>query len=204
MITASNLHNVFSIKHSEDSLEYIADALNDLFPIYEIDTKQRQAAFIAQCAHESAEFTRLKENLNYSASRLLVVFGNKITPSTASAIAGKPEAIGNHVYANINGNGDVRSGDGFKYRGRGIIQLTGKANYKRIGDIMGLDLVSRPELIEEPYNAIHSACVYWSENDINQAADTGDVMKVTRKINKKLEGLRERQYYYSALMNELC
>lgn len=199
-LSAHDLASILDMKHNDEFLESVVECFNDLFPTYDITTKERIAAFISQCAHESVEFTRLKENTNYSASRLLVVFKDRVTPDLAKSIANKPEAIANHVYANKNGNGDIKSGDGFKYRGRGLIQLTGKANYERVGERLGLDLIARPELLENIYNATHSACVYWDENNINQVADTGDVMRVTKKINKAAEGLRERQYYYRKAM----
>lgn len=196
-LSTSKLQAIFLRKHDQASLEYLSDSMNDVLPMYEIDTKERVAAFIAQCAHESSEFTRLKENMNYTADRLLVVFHNKVTAQVAVALAGKPEAIGNYVYANMNGNGDSKSGDGFKYRGRGAIQLTGKNNYREVGEALGLNLVDHPELIEEPYNAIHAACVYWQENDLNDLVDAGDFAKLTAKINPAKEGLKERQNYYN-------
>lgn len=202
-LNSLKLSKIFIHKHSADDLNYLADSLNDVLPLYEIDTKERVAAFIAQCAHESVEFTRLKENMNYTAARLLIVFPKRVTPDVAVTLAGKPEAIGNYVYANMNGNGDVKSGDGYKYRGRGAIQLTGKNNYREVGEQLGLDLVGRPELIEEPYNAIHTACAYWQENDLNAIVDSGDFVKLTAKINRAKEGMKERVNYFNRAMAAL-
>ena len=199
-LTLSQLSAVFSNPHSESFLTYLAFVLNNVLPKHNIDTKLRYAAFLAQCAHESAEFTRLSENLNYSASRLVQVFGKRVPLADAKRIAGRPEAIGNYIYANRNGNGSEFSGDGYRYRGRGAIGLTGKANYQKMGQAIGIDLVKNPEALETLPVAIEAACAYWIENHLNIYADQGDMVTLTKKINGGLNGFDDRKRYYDKAM----
>lgn len=170
----------------------------------EIDTDGRVAAFVAQAAHESAEFTRLEENLNYSAEALLKTWPTRfITKQQADLYARRPEKIANFVYANRIGNGDEVSGDGFNFRGRGVFQLTGRANYRSASiAIAGNDwlLVNNPELVAMPEYAAETAAWYWESNHLNEFADSGDFALLTRKINGGTTGLRERTaYLYRAI-----
>jgi putative chitinase len=151
---------------------------------------EKLAQFLAQICIESAYFTRLEENLNYSALRLLQVFPKRFTLEEANSCARNPQRIANRVYAMRIGNGDETSGEGWKYRGRGFIQLTGKANYARIGQEMGVDLLNKPDLLLNPKHALHSACAYWAVHKINEAKNTREV---TGRINPALLGLRERE-----------
>ena len=161
-------------------LEHWAEALNKILPDYEIDTPQRVAAFIAQSAHESGNFTALHENLNYR-------------PET---FAHNPEAIANRVYANRMGNGDEASGDGFRYCGRGLIQLTGKSNYQAFADSLEMDIDAVPEFLQTFEGAIQSACWFWESNNLNQYADTGDILTMTKRINGGTIGLEDRKKHY--------
>src|SRR5690606_34485985 len=159
---------------------------------YGITTKVRQAAFLAQVGHESQGLTRMQENLNYSAAALQRTWPSRFTRDTAGAYARKPKAIANKVYANRMGNGGESSGEGWKYRGRGLIQLTGKTNYSRAADALGLPLVDHPELLEDFEHAALSAAWWWSDRGLNELADRGEFEKITRKINGGLTGYDDR------------
>jgi putative chitinase len=161
-----------------------------------ISTPARQAAFVPQVAHESAGFTRLVENLNYSATGLMSVWPKRFNLTTAMACARNPEKIANQVYASRMGNGNVASGDGWRYRGRGLIQITGRANYEGCGEGLGLDLIAHPELLECPEHAARSAGWYWQANGLNALADAGDFDGITRRINGGLNGIMERRAFW--------
>lgn len=153
----------------------------------------RLAAFLAQIAHESARFTRLAENLNYDAPRLRQIFPRYFpTDELAQQYARKPQAIASRVYANRMGNGDEASQDGWEYRGRGLIQLTGRANYQACGDALKLPLVRSPFILVEPKYAALSAAWFWYSRDLNAIADAGDFERITRIINGGLHGYTER------------
>ena len=175
-------------------------ALNQLLPDYGIDTPQRVAAFLAQCAHESGNFVFLKENLNYRAASLRKIFP-KYFPTDALAeqyasLPNKAEAIANRIYANRMGNGPEESGDGYRYCGRGLIQLTGRNNYEAFGD----SIESTPEevsaYLETFEGAVQSACWFWETNNLNQFADTDDIKTMTRRINGGFIGLEDRIKHY--------
>lgn len=172
--------------------EYI-DALNKVLPENEIDTPLRVCHFLAQIIHESGHFRFNSENLNYSASALKSVF-KKYFPSDelANKYARQPEKIANRVYANRMGNGNEASGDGWKYRGRGLIQLTGYNNYKQCKDDMKIDIVKNPDLLLVPEYALKSACWFWNKNNLNQYADKDDITTITKRINGGTNGLEDR------------
>jgi putative chitinase len=174
-------------------------ALLKAMPEYLIHTPAREAAFLAQLAHESVELTRVVENLNYSAESLRRVF-SKYFPNDAIAAeyARKPERIANKVYANRMGNGDEASGDGWKFRGKGPIQLTGKNNHRQCGLALGVDLIEYPELLLEPEIGSQSACWFWKKNGLNDLADQEDFITITRRINGGTIGLEERKKYWEA------
>lgn len=176
-----------------------SDALNDAMVKYDITTPQRQAGFLANCAHESQGFRRVSENLNYSVDGLRRVFPRYFDESLAQHYARKPEAIANHVYAHRLGNGDERSGDGWKYRGRGLIQLTGRSNYRAYSP----KAEANPDLLLEPFYAADSAGWFWHKNDLNTLADRGDVTALCRRINGGLNGLVEREKHYDAMLTVL-
>lgn len=149
---------------------------------YGVNTVLRQAMFLAQMDHESG-LKPISENLNYSESGLLKTFGKYFTPSEAKEFARKPEKIANRVYANRMGNGNECSGDGWKYRGRGFIQTTGKNNYSYLTKVTGIDYVSNPDLLLNEADAMIAALVYWDQNNLNIHADRKDIDAVSDIIN---------------------
>jgi putative chitinase len=182
-------------------LNYWYDALNQLLPDYNINTPQRVAAFVAQCAHESGNFRTLKENLNYKAATLRKIFP-KYFPDDASAnhyasLPNKQEAIANKVYANRMGNGDEASGDGYRYCGRGLIQLTGKENYTWFAASLQISVEEAAEYLQTFEGAAQSACWFWETNNLNQWADKGDILTLTKRINGGTIGLDDRIKHYN-------
>lgn len=183
------------------------DALNQILPEYGIDTPNRIAAFVAQCAHESGSFRVLKENLNYKAASLRKLFPKYFpTDELAQDYASRPnkqEAIANRIYANRMGNGDETSGDGFRYCGRGLIQLTGKNNYTIFAASIETPVNEIPEYLQTFEGAVQSACWFWDQNNLNAEADTGDIKKMTRKINGGFIGLEDRIKHYEHALHVL-
>jgi len=182
-------------------------ALEQLFPDYEINTPQRIAAFVAQCAHESAGFTALVENLNYRWQSLRKVFP-KYFPNDAIAqdYASRPnkqEAIANRIYASRMGNGDEASGDGFRYRGRGLIQLTGRHNYTWFAASLEITSEEATEYLMTFEGAAQSACWFWETNKLNQWADAGDIVTLTKRINGGTIGLDDRIKHYEHALHVL-
>ena len=182
-------------------LDHWYDALCEILPDYEINTPQRVAAFLAQCAHESGGFRALKENLNYKAPSLRKIFP-KYFPDDATAnhyasLPNKQEAIANRIYANRMGNGDEASGDGFRYCGRGLIQLTGKENYTWFAASLDIPVEEASEYLQTFEGAIQSACWFWESNNLNNYADTGDILTMTKRINGGTIGLEDRKKHYS-------
>jgi putative chitinase len=174
------------------------DALSSILPTYEIDSPQRVAAFIAQCTHESGGFKRLKENLNYKAESLRRVFPKYFpTDALAQEYAHKQEQIANRVYGGRMGNGDESSGDGFRYCGRGLIQLTGRNNYTKFAESIGMAVEEVPSLLETFEGAVKSACWFWKTNNLNQYADSGDILTMTKRINGGTIGLEDRIKHYN-------
>ena len=191
------------LPNSQPVAAVFVPALNDAMARYAIDQNpQRVAAFIAQCGHESAQLTVLVENLNYSAQRLAETWPGRyaIDPRAkepqpnelAAKLARNPQAIANNAYANRNGNGPESSGDGWRYRGRGLLQVTGRANYAAVGTALGLDLLGQPELLEQPAHAAMSAAQFWSVNGLNQLADAGQFDDITLRINGGTTGAGDR------------
>ena len=173
------------------------EAISEILPEYEITTPQRVAAFLAQCAHESGGFVFLKENLNYKAASLRRVFP-KYFPDDAIAAqyAGKGEMIANRVYANRMGNGPEESGDGWRYCGRGLIQLTGKNNYTFFAGSLDIPVEEASEYLQTFEGAVQSACFFWEQNKLNQWADAGDILTLTKRINGGTIGLEDRIKHY--------
>ena len=174
---------------------------------YQIDASPRRlAAWLATIAHESARLTTLVENLNYSAQGLAQTWPGRYADmpgqpnATAIRVARKPEDIANLTYSGRMGNGSAGSGDGWRYRGRGLIQITGRANYAASGAELGLDLINKPEQLEQPYLAAMSAAEWWHRHGCNELADTGDMAAVTRRVNGGLTGLDDRLKLYRAAM----
>ena len=177
-------------------IDHWHEALCKILPDYDINTPQRVAAFIAQTAHESGGYKALKENLNYRAETLCKVWPRYFTPDVAQQYAHNQEAIANRAYANRMGNGDEASGDGYRYCGRGLIQLTGKSNYTAFANSIDTPVEEIPEFLGTFEGAIQSACWFWETNNLNQYADSGDILTMTKKINGGTLGLAERQQHY--------
>ena len=172
-------------------------ALSQLLDDYEINTPRRIAAFIAQCAHESGNFVFIKENLNYKAASLRKVFPKYFpTDVQAAEYANKPERIANRVYANRMGNGNEASGDGYRYCGRGLIQLTGKDNYTFFAGSLSISEADASEYLATFEGAAQSACWFWEQNNLNRLADAGDIKGLTRAINGGYIGLEDRCNHY--------
>ena len=199
------------VKEPEKWLPFIRETCDK----YQINTINRIASFLAQTAHESGGYTMLQENLNYSDATMAAVWPNRfavIDPATkkpkkdekgknipnafAKALHRKPEAIANTVYSNRMGNGTIESGEGWKHRGMGLKQLTGKDNHKRCGDALGVDFVSNPELLLEPKWAALSAGWFWSANKLDVFADNDDLEGQTKKVNGGLIGIDDRKKRY--------
>lgn len=182
------------------------NAIYSILPQYSIDSQLRVAAFLAQTAVESGDYNRVVENLNYSAKRLTEVFPYYFkTMEKATQYAGQPEKIANLVYSNRLGNGSESSGDGWKYRGRGIIQVTGKYNYNQCSISMYGDnrLVSNPDLLLDKNEAIRSACWYWTSKNLNDYADQNNIDEITYLINGGYNGQQERADKYYLAMSVL-
>ena len=178
-------------------LDHWYHALEQALPDYDINTPQRVASFMAQCAHESGGFTALKENLNYKAASLRRVFPKYFPDDDlANAYAGKQEMIANRVYGGRMGNGDEHSGDGYRYCGRGLIQLTGKSNYQAFADSIETPIEDLPEYLATFEGAVQSACWFWESNNLNQFADKGDILTMTKRINGGTIGLEDRTNHY--------
>ena len=179
--------------------EFIAP-LNQAMDRWKIDNAARIAAFLAQAAHESGELLRLEESLNYTAERLQRVWPARFDAATAAMYAKQPAAIANHVYADRLGNGPTESGDGWRYRGRGIFQLTGKRNYRDCSIAICGDadtLLLNPELLASPAFACESAGWFWHSRGLSELADRGGFQEITRRINGALAGWPDRLAYWN-------
>lgn len=187
---------------------------------FEINTPQRIASFLAQTSHESGGYTMLTENLNYRSATLAACWPNrfavlgadkkpikengKLVPTAvANSIAGKAELIANLVYSSRMGNGPAESGEGWAYRGRGLKQLTGKFNYTKCSEGLGVDLVANPDLLLEPLYAARSAGWFYKTNNLSSFADVGDIKGMTKKINGGFIGLEQRQALYDLIMKTI-
>lgn len=173
--------------------------LNEAMGDFGVDTPARVAAFIAQVGHESAQLTRCVEDLTYSAQRLALIWPRRFRSAEGSPtalareIAYQPERIANIVYAGRNGNGDEASGDGWRFRGRGLLQVTGRSNYRAAGEGLAQPFVARPQLLAEPRWACRSAAWWWQSRGLNELADGERFEDLTRVINGGLNGLEERR-----------
>lgn len=188
-------------------VEHWHNALAQLLPDYGINTPNRIAAFVAQCAHESGGFRALKENLNYRWETLRKIFPKYFpTDELAKAYANMPnkqEAIANRVYANRMGNGPEESGDGYRYCGRGLIQLTGKDNYSWFAASLEISPEEATEYLGTFEGAAQSACWFWETNNLNQWADAGDILTLTKRINGGTIGLDDRIKHYKHALHVL-
>ena len=200
------LEQLEQIVPGNPNIEAWYTALTQILPEYGIDTPERIAAFLAQCAHESAGFTAIKENLNYRAESLLKVFSRHFPGGLAEAkqYAHNQEAIANRVYANRMGNGSESSGDGYNFCGRGLIQLTGHDNYLAFADSLSMSLEETIAFLQTFEGCVQSACWFWETNNLNELADSGNIKAMTKKINGGYLGLDERTAHYTQAMEVLC
>ena len=193
MVTSAQLVEAFHI--SESLADQIVEPLNAAMEEFEITTPAQQAMFLAQCCHESGHFKRTVENLNYSADGLNRIFPKYFRNAgrDAQEYHRQPEKIANVVYASRMGNGDTASGDGWRFRGRGYIQLTGRSNYIACSEDLEIDLIENPDYLESPEGAARSAAWFWWQNDLNDFADKGDIVGNTKRVNGGTIGLEERK-----------
>jgi putative chitinase len=204
MLTLSQLKQLLP---KNPYVEHWHRALSQLLPDYDINTPNRIAAFVAQCSHESGGFMVLKENLNYKAATLRKIFP-KYFPNDqiAQEYASRPNkqvAIASKVYANRMGNGDEASQEGYKFCGRGLIQLTGRSNYQAFADSLEMNINDVPEYLATFEGAAQSACWFWETNKLNQWADTGDILTLTKRINGGTIGLEDRKKHYDHALHVL-
>ena len=195
MITKEQLRRAIP-DAKESSIEKYYEPLIAAMEHYSINTKNRIAAFLANLAHESAAFNTIEENLNYTGSRLLQVWPRHFRGRNVNLYHRNPQKIANLVYSNRMGNGDKSSGDGWRYRGRGLIQLTGKSNYQLFSDAIDADIVSNPDWIFTPEGATISAGWFWNSRKLNSLADVEDLKEITRKINGGYHGHDDRVKRY--------
>jgi putative chitinase len=183
----------------------IHKAMGALFEKYEINSPQRIAGFLAQCGHESGGFRLNVENLNYSAKALDAVFGKYFARGgrDSSEYERQPEKIANIVYASRMGNGDTASGDGWRFRGRGYIQLTGRNNYEKFAESVGMDVDEVIEYLDTVQGSLESALWFWDTNGLNKYCDSGDVKTMTKRINGGYNGLEDRQHHWDEILHML-
>ncbi len=173
--------------------EQWVEPLNETFARFDISNPLRQASFIGQAGHESGNFTKLSEGLSYSAERLMVIWPKRFpNMEIAQKYARNPKALANNVYANRMGNRDEASGDGFRFAGAGLFQLTGHSNFYHAGQTLGEDFVMQPELVKTPRFAALTAGWFWSTHNLNKFADIRDFTMMTKKINGGTIGLNDR------------
>lgn len=204
MITLSILKAI-APKTRDNILSSFVEPLNDVCVHYDIsETNQRLACFLAQLSHESGGFSVTKENLNYKAERLMKVWPKRFPDlTTASKYAGRPELLANFVYANRMGNGPVSSGDGYKFCGRGLIQLTGKTNYAKFAEALNISVNECVAYMETPAGACSSAGWFWDNNQLNNYCDSGDFVGLTKRINGGINGLEDRLHHYEIALAAL-
>ena len=190
--------HIIHILHGNADAAAWADAALEILPKYEINTPNRIAGFFAQCGHESMNFTALSENLNYRAETLEKLFSKYFSKAgrNAADYAKQPEKIANVIYANRMGNGDTASGEAYLFRGRGVIQLTGKDNYSAFASSIKMSLPDVIDYVQTKKGALESACWYWNSRKINIACDEGDIVKMTKLVNGGSIGLDDRRKHF--------
>jgi putative chitinase len=190
-------------KTKKSTLEKYVYPLNDVAQYYDMTVNERRlAGFLAQIAHESGGLNFISENLNYSARGLMTTFKKYFpTEELAKQYERKPERIANRVYANRMGNGDENSGDGWKFRGRGLIQLTGKHNYTRFSQGLGISIDETVAYLETPEGAVSSAGWFWDSNGLNRFCDNNDFVGLTRRINGGTIGIESRVEHYKLILS---
>lgn len=193
LVTSNILTRCLDVCDNPDSW---VDPINETITKYIILDRYRLCAFLAQTGYESGYFNNLEENLNYSAPQLEALWPKIFPPEIASRYEHQPVMIANRAYANRLGNGTEESGDGWRYRGRGLLQITGKSNYEHISKSLEIDCVMNPGLLTQPWNAAMSAGQYWADCGLNSYADKQDLITITRKINGGLTGYTARLQLY--------
>ena len=187
----------------------LVDPFNETFQRFGIVTPAQQASWIGQCGHECGNFRIMEENLNYRAPTLLKLFPKTpkrqwgFTPEEAAAYEKQPVRIANRIYGNRMGNRDEASGDGFRFRGSGFLQLTGHSNFYHAGQALGVDFVMQPELVRTPMYAAQTAGWFWQTHKLNQYADSGDILTMTKKINGGTIGLEDRKKHIEHALHVL-
>ena len=195
-VTTEQLVSLFP-ETPRNTIETFIGPLNDTLTKFDINTHLRVSMFVAQVGLESGGFLEIEENLNYSAQRLLQVFPTHFSSLAQSELyEHHPESIANHVYANRMDNGDEQSGDGWKFRGKGLIQITGRADYQEYADGIGVAVDQAAEMASDPEGACLSAGWFWHVHELNQYADASDIVSCTHRINGGYNGLEERQELY--------
>jgi len=180
----------------------LAPVFNETFERWGISTPRQQAAFLGQCGHECGNFTKLEEGLSYAADRLMKIWPKRFpTMEIAQKYARNPKALANYVYANRMGNRDEASGDGYRFRGSGWLQLTGHDNFYHAGKACGVDFVMNPDLVRQPKHAALTAGWFWSTHDCNRLAEAANWVALTKKINGGTIGLEDRIRHTSLAMN---
>ena len=187
----------------------LVDPFNETFQRFGIVTPAQQASWIGQCGHECGNFRIMEENLNYRAPTLLKLFPKTpkrqwgFTPEEAAAYEKQPVRISNRIYGNRMGNRDEASGDGFRFRGSGFLQLTGHSNFYHAGQALGVDFVMQPELVRTPMYAAQTAGWFWQTHKLNQYADSGDILTMTKRINGGTIGLEDRKKHIEHALHVL-
>jgi putative chitinase len=183
--------------------EALIDDLNGAIGSADLSTPERLAWFIAQCGHESDGFKFFVENLNYRAESLCRTWPSHFNEENANEYAHNPEKIANRAYANRMGNGSEESGDGWSFRGRGAIQITGRKAYEACSRDMGIDLIGNPDIVETPSGALATAAWFWTKNNLNKYADNNDAVGLTKAINGGTIGLEDRVARFNHAMSAL-
>jgi putative chitinase len=187
----------------------LADYFNETFDRFDISSPARQACWIGQCGHECGNFRIMEENLNYRAATLLKLFPRTpkrawgFTPEEAAAYERQPQRIANRIYSNRMGNRDEASGDGWRFRGAGFLQLTGHSNFWHASQALGEDFVMQPELVRTPKYAAMTAGWFWQTHRLNQYADSGDYLTLTKRINGGTIGLEDRKKHINEALHIL-
>ena len=202
LVTFEQLDDFFE-DTDEKIIEQYVEFLNEVMEFYEINTPQRISMFLAQVGHESGGLRTIKENLNYSADRLKVIFPKYFRGVDPTPYARNPQKIANKIYADRMGNGNEASGDGYKYRGRGLIQLTGKTNYTWFAASLEITPEEAAEYMGTFEGAAQSACWFWETNKLNDWADKSDIEKMTKIINGGTIGLEDRKKHYAHALHVL-
>jgi len=194
--------HIIHILHGNADAAAWADAAMEILPKYEINTPNRIAGFFAQCGHESMNFTVLSENLNYRTETLEKLFSKYFSKAgrNAADYAKQPEKIANVIYAGRMSNGDTASGDGYRFRGRGVVQLTGRDNYTQFGKSVGMSPEQVIDYVTTKKGALESACWYWNSRNLNAACDANDIVKMTKLVNGGTIGLEDRRKHYEAAL----